>query len=41
MLSFAVTILRIGSRECLDKATVTLNNSMIGVVYQLLIPPAK
>jgi hypothetical protein len=42
MLSFAVTILRIGSQECLDKATATLNNSMIaGVVYQLLIPPDK
>jgi hypothetical protein len=42
MLSFVVTILRIGSQECLDKATATLNNSMIaGVVYQLLIPPAK
>jgi hypothetical protein len=42
MLSLAVTILRIGSQECLDKATATPNNSMIaGVVYQLLIPPAK
>jgi hypothetical protein len=42
MLSFAVTILRIGSQECLDKATATLNNPMIGgVVYQLLIPPAQ
>jgi hypothetical protein len=42
MLSFAVTILRNGSHECLDKATGTLNNPMIAdVVYQLLIPPAK
>jgi hypothetical protein len=42
MLSFVVTILRIGSQECGDKATATLNNSMIaGAVYQLLIPPAK
>jgi hypothetical protein len=42
MLSFAVTILRIGSQECWDKATATLNNSMIaGVVSQLLIPPAQ
>jgi hypothetical protein len=42
MLSFTLTILRIGSQECLDKATATLNNSMIaGVVYQLLIRPAK
>jgi predicted phage tail protein len=42
MLSFTLTILRIGSQECWDKATATLNNSMIaGVVYQLLIPPAK
>jgi hypothetical protein len=42
MLSFVVTILRIGSQECWDKATATLNNSMIaGVVYQLFIPPAK
>jgi hypothetical protein len=42
MLSLAVTILRIGSQESWDKATATLTNSMIaGVVYQLLIPPAK
>jgi hypothetical protein len=42
MLSFAVTILRIGSQECLDKATATRNNFMIaGVVYQLLIPPTQ
>jgi hypothetical protein len=42
MLSLAVTILRIGSQECLDKATATVNNPLIaGVVYQLLIPPAK
>jgi uncharacterized membrane-anchored protein YitT (DUF2179 family) len=42
MLSFAVTILRIGSQECWEKATASLNNSVIaGVVYQLLIPPAK
>jgi hypothetical protein len=42
MLSLAVIILRIGSQECLDKATATWNNPLIaGVVYQLLIPPAK
>jgi hypothetical protein len=42
MLSFTVTILRIGSQECLGKATATLSNPMIaGVVYQLLMPPAK
>jgi hypothetical protein len=42
MLSLAVTILRIGIQECWDRATATLNNPMIaGVVYQLLIPPAK
>jgi hypothetical protein len=44
MLSHAATILRIGSQECGDKATATLNNSMIAgtvCVYQLLIPPAK
>jgi hypothetical protein len=42
MLSFTVTILRIGSQECLDKATATGYNSMIaGVVYQLLIPPTQ
>jgi hypothetical protein len=42
MLSFTLTILRIGSQECWDKATATLNNSMIaGVVYQLLIPPSQ
>jgi hypothetical protein len=42
MLSFAVTILRICSQECLDKATVTRDNFTIaGVVYQLLIPPAQ
>jgi hypothetical protein len=42
MLSLSVTLLRIGSQDCLDKATATLNNCMIaGVVYQLLIPPAK
>jgi hypothetical protein len=42
MLSFTLTILGIGCQECWDKATETLNNSMIaGVVYQLLIPPAK
>jgi hypothetical protein len=42
MLSFTLTILRIVSQKCLDKATATLNNSMIAdMVYQLLIPPAK
>jgi hypothetical protein len=43
MLSFTLTILRIGSQECWDKATATLNNSMFaGVVYQLLIhQPSK
>jgi hypothetical protein len=42
MLSLAVTILRMGSQECWDKATATLNISVkAGMVYQLLIPPAK
>jgi hypothetical protein len=42
MLSLAVTILRLGSQECSDKATANVNNSMIaGEVYQLLFPLAK